>query len=452
MRKKLRIFWAFFLVSALQNGFTTLHQMASVAANEKDSAFLPLPMPMPELYPNSQPLIPQLAPSPLSPFLNNSTPKLSGKCMLNFSAVNSLMRTTAVDCWTSFAPFLANVICCPQLRATTHILIGQASIESNVLSLDITHANYCLSDIQQILGSQGASYDLVEVCSIHPSNFTEGTCPVKDTDEFESLVDSTQLLAACKKVDAVNECCSQICQNAILDAARKISSKNGGLPSMDVNSNDMMLAHTSRLDDCRNVVLRWLSSRLDFSSANQMLRRISNCNVNGVCPLVFPSVKGVAKRCGNLIKNQSACCHSMSRYVSHLQKQSFITNLQALDCAALLGHKLQEMNVSTNIYTFCEVTLKDFSLQVGSQESGCLLPSLPSDATFDPSTGISFTCDLNDNIAAPWPSASVGSSSTCNKSVNLPALPAATSSHTGDFRDTKLQLQVLVLLALVMLI
>lgn len=48
-------------------------------------------------------------------------------------------------------------------------------------------------------------------------------------------------------------------------------------------------------------------------------------------------------------------------------------------------------------------------------ESGCLLPSLPSDATFDPSSGISFTCDLNDNIAAPWPSASQASSSSCNK-------------------------------------
>ena len=39
--------------------------------------------------------------------------------------------------------------------------------------------------------------------------------------------------------------------------------------------------YSSRLDDCRNVVLRWLSSRIDPLFSNQVLRRISNCNVNG---------------------------------------------------------------------------------------------------------------------------------------------------------------------------
>lgn len=37
---------------------------------------------------------------------------------------------------------------------------------------------------------------------------------------------------------------------------------------------------------------------------------------------------------------------------------------------------------------------------------GCLLRSLPGDVIFDNSTGVSFTCDLNDNIPAPWPSSS----------------------------------------------
>jgi hypothetical protein len=50
-------------------------------------------------------------------------------------------------------------------------------------------------------------------------------------------------------------------------------------------------------------------------------------------------------------------------------------------------------------------------------ESGCLLPSLPSDATFDRSSGISFICDLNDNIPAPWPSKSQ-LSAPCNKSMS----------------------------------
>ena len=53
----------------------------------------------------------------------------------------------------------------------------------------------------------------------------------------------------------------------------------------------------------------------------------------------------------------------MDSYVSHLQKQSFITNLQALDCASFLGTKLQKMNVSMNVYSSCQITLKDFSLQ-----------------------------------------------------------------------------------------
>lgn len=47
-------------------------------------------------------------------------------------------------------------------------------------------------------------------------------------------------------------------------------------------------------------------------------------------------------------------------------------------------------------------------------ESGCLLPSLPSDATFDKSSGISFICDLNDNIPAPWPSSSRLPTQSCN--------------------------------------
>lgn len=41
---------------------------------------------------------------------------------------------------------------------------------------------------------------------------------------------------------------------------------------------------------------------------------------------------------------------------------------------------------------------------------GCLLRSLPADVIFDNSTGYSFTCDLTDNIGAPWPSSSSMSS------------------------------------------
>ncbi|URE21809.1 hypothetical protein MUK42_10993 [Musa troglodytarum] len=373
--------------------------MVDQITEEKENAL------MPDISPSSapQPFLPLLAPSPMAtPFFNSSIPKLSGQCILNFSAVDSLISTTAVDCWTSFAPFLANVICCPQFQATLIILIGQSSKETGMLALDSTHANHCLSDIQQILGSQGANSDLQEICSVHPSNLSEGSCPVSDIDGFESVVDSSQLLTACGKVDPVNECCSKICQNAILEAARKLALRDGGLmTSMAINNT--LIQHSSKIDSCRNIVLRWLSSRLDPSSAKQVLRRLSNCNVNGgfgismyhqdlqkgwlgypvslfvpfispkilqmFCPLDFPDTKGVAKNCGNEIKNDTACCHAMENYMDFVP------------------------------------------------ESGCLLPSLPSDATFDPSSGISFTCDLNDNIAAPWPSASQASSSACNKLV-----------------------------------
>ncbi|XP_024313583.1 uncharacterized GPI-anchored protein At1g61900 isoform X2 [Brachypodium distachyon] len=325
---------------------------------------------MPQLSPagSPKPFVPFLAPTPLAPFYNNTTPKLSGKCSLNFSAIDGLMTTTAVDCFASFAPLLANVICCPQLQATITILMGQSSKQTGSLALDPTAANYCLSDVQQLLLSQGASDNLHSICSVHLSNVTEGSCPVSSVDAFESAVDSSKLLEACQKVDPVNECCTQTCQTAINDAAQKISAKEGAVLKSYNGS--------TKVDSCRNVVLRWLASRLEPSSATKMLRQISNCNVNGVCPLSFPDTSKVAKECSGTIKNSTVCCKAMESYVTHLQKQSFITNLQALDCASFLGKKLQMMNVSMNVYSSCQTSLKDFSLQVGSQGSGCLLPSM----------------------------------------------------------------------------
>ncbi|XP_044332288.1 uncharacterized GPI-anchored protein At1g61900 [Triticum aestivum] len=253
---------------AFAQGPPVLHRIDH-AEEDDDSGGL-----MPELSPTGspQPFVPFLAPAPLAPFYNNSTPKLSGKCSLNFTAINGLMTTTAVDCFASFAPFLANVICCPQLQATLTILIGQSSKQTGSLALDPTLANYCLSDVQQLLMSQGASDNLHSICSVHLSNATEGSCPVSTVDAFESVVDSSKLLEACRKVDPVNECCSQTCQSAISDAARKISSKDAALTSDTASP---------KVDSCRNVVLRWLSSRLEPSSATKMLRQISNCNVNG---------------------------------------------------------------------------------------------------------------------------------------------------------------------------
>ncbi|XP_062161700.1 uncharacterized GPI-anchored protein At1g61900 isoform X3 [Alnus glutinosa] len=390
---------------------------------------------LPEISPSGspQPFLPLLAPSPLVPFTNATVPKLSGLCMLNFSAAESLMSITAIDCWSAFAPFLANVICCPQLEATLAILIGQSSKDTNVLALNRTLAKPCLSDIEQILIGQGANDSLTQICSVHASNLTEASCPVKHVNEFESTVDTSKLLAACEEINPVKECCSQICQSAILEAATRIALKASEILSMD--GSHVLPEYSTRVNDCKSIVLRWLASKLDPSRSKKVLRGLSNCKVNQVCPLVFPDMRHVARGCGDGISNQTACCSAMESYVSHLQKQSFITNLQSLDCATSLGIKLRKSNITENVYRLCHVSLKDFSLQVGSQEAGCLLPSMPSDATFDTSSGVGFLCDLNDNIPAPWPTTSQVPASSCNKTVKIPALPAAASAQSEFCSD-----------------
>ncbi|KAF5742174.1 hypothetical protein HS088_TW09G00216 [Tripterygium wilfordii] len=389
---------------------------------------------LPDISPTGavEPFLPLLAPSPLTPFTNHTVPKLSGLCVLNFSSAESLMSITAIDCWSIFAPMLANVICCPQFEATLAILIGQSSKETNMLALNGTLSMHCISDIEQILAGQGAVENLRQMCSIRPTNLTEGSCPVKYVNEFENNVDTLKLLAACKKIDPVKECCDQICQDAISEAATKIAMQDYRLLSMD--GSRVLPEHSTKVDDCKSIVLRWLASKLNPSNAKEVLRGLSNCNVNRVCPLAFPDMRHVAKGCKNEISNTTVCCGAMESYVAHLQKQSLITNLQALDCATTLGMKLQKSNITRNIFSLCHLSLKDFSLQV-KQESGCLLPSLPSDATLDQFTGISFICDLNDNIPAPWPSTSQLAAASCNKTVKIPALPAAASGQNGLYNE-----------------
>lgn len=381
---------------------------------------------LPEVSPEGapQPFLPFIAPSPMTPFTNITAPKLSGECPLNFTVSDSenIMSVTSTDCLASFAPYLANVVCCPQLDATLVILIGQSSKNTGMLALNDTTARHCLSDVEQVLVSQGADNNLQHLCEIHPSNLTEGSCPVKDVSEFEDTVNSSKLLAACQKIDLVNECCKQVCQNAILDAAQSMASK------ADLTSGPQLSA---TVEDCRHIALRWLASSLDASSAKELLRGLSNCNTNKVCPLALPDARNVTKECRDEMSNPTACCNSMKTYVTRLQNQSFTTNLQALNCAALLGMKLRKDNVTRNLYNLCHISLKDFSVQAGTQESGCLLQSLPSDVTLDQSSGITFMCDLNDNIAAPWPSAYQLPDSSCNKTVNIPALPAAASGQSG---------------------
>ncbi|KAG9133239.1 hypothetical protein Leryth_021952 [Lithospermum erythrorhizon] len=388
---------------------------------------------LPEITPNSAPLplIPFLAPSPLTPFTNRSVPKLSGLCSLKFGEVESLMSTTAMDCLASFAPYLANTICCPQLDATLIILIGQSSKDTNTLALNGTHAKHCLSDFEQILVGHGSNNTLSQICPIHPSNLTEGSCPVYNVSELEASVDSSSLLAACGKINVVNECCEQVCQNTISLAAKMLALKAYGL--LGIDGTHSLADHSSRVNDCKGIVLRWLASKLDPSRAKEVLRGLSNCKINEVCPLAFPSMSPVIKDCENLAGNFTPCCHALESYMSFFQNQSFTTNLQALNCAASLGTKLQKANITKNVYELCRISLRDFSLQAGPVEKGCLLPSSPSDLVFDESTGVSFVCDLNDNIAAPWPSSDQIPASICNKTIKIPALPAAASGQTSQY-------------------
>ncbi|VYS49706.1 unnamed protein product [Arabidopsis thaliana] len=409
--------------------------LISLCSSQKPEEFLP------EISPDTspQPFLPFIAPSPMVPYINSTMPKLSGLCSLNFSASESLIQTTSHNCWTVFAPLLANVMCCPQLDATLTIILGKASKETGLLALNRTQSKHCLSDLEQILVGKGASGQLNKICSIHSSNLTSSSCPVINVDEFESTVDTAKLLLACEKVDPVKECCEEACQNAILDAATNISLK----------ASETLIDNSDRINDCKNVVNRWLATKLDPSRVKETLRGLANCKINRVCPLVFPHMKHIGGNCSNELSNQTGCCRAMESYVSHLQKQTLITNLQALDCATSLGTKLQKLNITKNIFSVCHISLKDFSLQ----ESGCLLPSLPSDAIFDKDTGISFTCDLNDNIPAPWPSSSLSSASTCKKPVRIPALPAAASSQPRlhDEGVTRLVIFVLSMLLVTLL-
>ncbi|XP_013608229.1 PREDICTED: uncharacterized GPI-anchored protein At1g61900-like isoform X1 [Brassica oleracea var. oleracea] len=399
---------------------------------------------LPEISPDTspQPFLPFIAPSPMVPFINTTIPKLSGLCSLNFTASEGLIQTTSHNCWTVFAPLLANVMCCPQLDATLTITLGKASKETGLLALNRTQSKHCVSDLEKILVGKGASSRLRSICSLYSSNLTASSCPVINVDEFESAVDTSKLLLACEKVDPVKECCEQACQNAILDAATNVTLK----------ASEPLTDNSVRISDCKNIVQRWLATKLEPSQAKETLRGLANCKINRVCPLVFSDMRDISGNCSNELSNQMGCCGAMESYVSHLQKQALITNLQALDCATSLGTKLQKLNITKNVFSVCHISLKDFSLQVGSQESGCLLPSLPSDAIFDQDSGISFTCDLNDNIPAPWPS-SQSSASTCEKPVTIPALPAAASSQPGLYNEGVTRFGIFVLsLVLVILL
>ncbi|KAL7176804.1 hypothetical protein ACSBR2_030200 [Camellia fascicularis] len=355
-------------------------------------------------------------------------PVLTGKCPINFSALSDIMDKTASDCSQPLAAFIGNVICCPQLSSLLHIFQGYYSTSSDKLVLQNVTANYCFSDIISILESRRANSSIPTICSVKSSNLTGGSCPVKDVTTFEKTVNASKLLEACSSVDPLKECCRPICQPAIMEAALKI------LAGQSLISDENIVGGPNRIDalsDCKGVVYSWLSRKLPLDAANTAFRILSSCKVNKVCPLDFKQPLEVIKSCRNVASPSSSCCSSLNTYIAGIQRQMLITNRQAIMCATVFGSMLRKGGVMTNVYELCDVSLKDFSLQAYGQE-GCLLRSLPTDLVFDNPAGVSFTCDLSDDIQAPWPlSSSVTSFSLCAAEMSLPALP--TSETLGSF-------------------
>ena len=84
---------------------------------------------------------------------------------------------------------------------------------------------------------------------------------------------------------------------------------------------------------------------------------------SAACPLVFKNPSSVVEVCSGSSPSNATCCMSLYSYISNLQKQMLITNVQALDCVTLFGSMLIKKGINTNLYKLCQVDLKDFSLQ-----------------------------------------------------------------------------------------
>ncbi|WOH15146.1 hypothetical protein DCAR_0934683 [Daucus carota subsp. sativus] len=389
--------------------------------------------------PSSGHSLPPMYPS----FPTTYDPVLTGRCPVNFSAISTIMERTASDCSQPLASIVGNVVCCPQLSSLLRIFQGYYSQGTDSLVLQNAVADDCFKDVISILASRGANSSVPSICSIKSSNLTGGTCPVKDVTTFEGRVNTSKLLEACSRVDPLKECCRSVCQPAIMEAALQLSlSSNDNKNS--VASEESM--HIDALNDCKGVVYSWLSKKLSPDNANKAYRILSACKVNKVCPLEFTQPSEVIKSCRN-VAAPSPCCSSLNSYISGIQKQMLITNRQAIICATVFGSMLKKAGVLTDLYELCDVDLKDFSIQVYGLQ-GCLLKSLPVDVEYDNSTGISFTCDLTDNIAAPWPlSTSISSLSLCAPEMSLPALP--TSVRNNGFHGAGLHLLVTIFLIFV---
>ncbi|KAH7282614.1 hypothetical protein KP509_35G040100 [Ceratopteris richardii] len=380
-------------------------------------------------------LIPLLPSSPLYPLDSGPSlqPELGGLCGLETAALDGVLQKTAVDCMGPLAKFVGDVICCPQFGSMMKILQGELSSSTGSLALNDTEAEICFGEATDFLANLGANDTLANLCSLKPDNLTRGLCPVSGVAKFEEIVSKSSLLEACTSIDPLKECCKPVCSRAINAAAMQLASTT--LTSLAVNGNLSDHRDKQAVNDCEGLVLSWLARQLGPESANSVFRNLYSCKVNRGCPLIFKDPSSVVNACRGPSPQNFTCCMSLYSYISELQKQMLITNVQALNCVTFFGSMLMKKGVEIDLYSLCQVDLKDFSLQVHG-EQGCLLRDIPSNVVDDKATGISFTCDLNDNIAAPWPSSSSQNSFSLCASSNssFPALPAGPTSGLQGIR------------------
>lgn len=255
--------------------YTHLSTEAALATPPSSGMFDPI-----EISPAVVPHYPKPSESfpPMYPTLPTTyEPNLTGRCPVDFSSLLSIFQKTASDCSVPLAGLVGHVICCPQLVSLLRIFQGFYN-NADKLVLQNAVANDCFSDIISIVASKGANNTIPMLCSVKASNLTGGSCPVKDINSFEKLVNTSKLVEACGTVDPMKECCRPVCQPAITEAALQISGTE-----ITINDNRKLAGepiHIDTISDCKGVVYSYLSKKLSADAANTAYRILSACKVN----------------------------------------------------------------------------------------------------------------------------------------------------------------------------
>lgn len=164
------------------------------------------------------------------------------------------------------------------------VSLGQHSLKSGTLALNSTEAEFCFSDTLSLLISLGANSSVAKLCSAQPANLTGGLCPVMGVKDFLQLVNTTHFLEACQSVDPLKECTEEpVCQPVLNNIGIQMA---GGLLHKSDQANQAIIEPGQQqvVNDCQNVALSWLTSRLGPEKANSMLRNLISCKVNtGAC-------------------------------------------------------------------------------------------------------------------------------------------------------------------------